>query len=620
MADTAVIYLRVSSQKQEDNYSLGDQLSMSTAHCEQRDYDVLEVHQDVYTGHADESERPGLARALHAIEIGTASVLVVAKGDRLSREDDSPLAYYERIAKKYGARIEYVKPSLLAGTKFAGLGREIESFMNAEERERIRERTMGGMQARIAAGKYRPAPFSKYGYVLVDGIPALDPETAPIIRRIFEEVASGKTLRQVALDLTSDGVPTPSMLLSRGGLWNDKDGNPRKPQPIWLPNVMSNLTTDPRYYGDLQVNRRHASKARVRTANGTIKVITRVSSGEEVVHLPCPAIVSKELWDAVQQVRKTNKARAARNNRQPAQTLLRAGIAYCGYCYRPLYCQFRRNRKHTGSIPYYYCWHTERSGYTCPCGSKYLVGAESLDREIWEAYIAPLLGTPDALQKAVEFRLANQEQEQNRIAVRQESVQESLAEKEREQDNLLETLAHLANAAARTALAAKLDVLSSEIEGLHKRMVTLSTRRAEAELKESAWDKVTANIERWQRDAQDMTYEEKRALLYALGVRVYCFRMGDQEAYEAFHPDVQAIEWELEAPTTSHLFRLLFFAEDALRAAGVPVDTEYLEAAKGSLTKEFRQRIDSSISRCYAFYSALPILSWGDVLRFSVVL
>src|SRR5262249_50673393 len=51
-----------------------------------------------------------------------------------------------------------------------------------------------------------------YGYRLILGKPGereINPEEAKIVRRIFEEYADGKPARQIAIDLTRDGIPTP---------------------------------------------------------------------------------------------------------------------------------------------------------------------------------------------------------------------------------------------------------------------------------------------------------------------------------------------------------------------------------------------------------------------------
>ena len=50
-----------------------------------------------------------------------------------------------------------------------------------------------------------------YGYRLIPGKKGereIDPEQAKIVIRIFEEYASDKSPREIALDLTRDGIPT----------------------------------------------------------------------------------------------------------------------------------------------------------------------------------------------------------------------------------------------------------------------------------------------------------------------------------------------------------------------------------------------------------------------------
>ena len=83
------------------------------------------------------------------------------------------------------------------------------------EHAAIRRRTQRGRKARAASGKMFAGAWPLYGYQWGDPEKGkrtyyiVDPETAPVVVRIFNMVADGTTIRQVSQVLEREGVPTP---------------------------------------------------------------------------------------------------------------------------------------------------------------------------------------------------------------------------------------------------------------------------------------------------------------------------------------------------------------------------------------------------------------------------
>jgi site-specific DNA recombinase len=130
--------------------------------------------------------------------------------------------------------------------------------MSVDIRRSLRQRAQTGLWHGIVP----------YGYVRPAGRNqqlVIDEEKAAIVTEIFERVAAGANVTDVALDLSRRGVPTP-----RGGR-------------IWSLNTLSGLVKNPAYLG-----------------------ASVVGTGEDavVVKDAHPAIVSRELWE---------RANAARN-------------------------------------------------------------------------------------------------------------------------------------------------------------------------------------------------------------------------------------------------------------------------------------------------------------------
>ena len=117
--------------------------------------------------------------------------------------------------------------------------RNAKAFVAELEREKIRERTNRGKAARIADGKYPAVGRPPYGYRWRDPGPKQktqlvpDETTAPIVQRIFRDMAAGASARTVAMALTASGVPTAT---GRGA---------------WILPTILNMIRHPAYVGDL---------------------------------------------------------------------------------------------------------------------------------------------------------------------------------------------------------------------------------------------------------------------------------------------------------------------------------------------------------------------------------
>jgi len=97
--------------------------------------------------------------------------------------------------------------------------RTLSGIMSRMERVEIRRRTQRGRKARVAGGKMLTAAFPLYGYLCADPEKGqrtryiIDPETAPVVVRIFERAADGVSIRQIERELETERVPTPFQVL-----------------------------------------------------------------------------------------------------------------------------------------------------------------------------------------------------------------------------------------------------------------------------------------------------------------------------------------------------------------------------------------------------------------------
>lgn len=197
-ASCAVGYLRVSTAEQaETGLSLDAQADTITAYCQARGWDLCDITDDAgVSGSETPDDRDGLAPLLAALDAGEASVLVVAKLDRLSRDVRDFADLMER-AKRHGWAIvavaDGVDTSTSAGQLVAGIMGQVAQW----ERERISDRTAEALQAKIRRGERLGRPVT-----LPDDVR----------RRIAQMSHDGMSLRAIGAALDAEGVPT-----ARGG-------------------------------------------------------------------------------------------------------------------------------------------------------------------------------------------------------------------------------------------------------------------------------------------------------------------------------------------------------------------------------------------------------------------
>ncbi len=203
----AGMLLRVSTLAQEDNYSLPDQERHSRDHAAKMGYTIDERH--IWNDGAQKSytlNRPGLKAAIEAVRKGEIDVLVTARYDRLSRVQLQQAVVIYEVEQLYGGKVESADPREQFGEGSAGaLLRSIHAWRAEQERELITLRTQGGRKARAQSGKLIPTRFPLYGYLWADPDAKhgktryiIDPETAPIVQRIFADALRGIPMRRIA--------------------------------------------------------------------------------------------------------------------------------------------------------------------------------------------------------------------------------------------------------------------------------------------------------------------------------------------------------------------------------------------------------------------------------------
>lgn len=296
----AVIYARYSSSGQREE-SIEGQIRECREFAGRNGLTVVGEYVDkALTGRTD--KRPDFQRMLRDSERGIFKAVICWKMDRFARNRyDS--AMYKYKLKKNGVRIFYAKESIPDGPE----GIILESVM-----EGYAEYYSESLSQNIRRGYYDSAMELKtLGRKVLglrkgpDGRFEIDPATAPVVRRIFEEYAAGEKAKDIINRLNEEGYRT-----VKGGLFNK--------------NSIRRILQNEKYIGVYEYKD------------------IRVEDG-------IPAIITRELFDKCQtMLQRHHRAPAAKRD----TSFLLTSKIFCGHCGEPMTGDGGTGK--SGKVYYYY--------------------------------------------------------------------------------------------------------------------------------------------------------------------------------------------------------------------------------------------------------------------------
>jgi len=201
-------YARVSTTDQADNgISLEAQQAKMQAYASLYGLEIVEIVVDA--GESGKSlNRPGLQHALGLLK-AKADGLLIAKLDRLSRSvSDWQHLIRDYFCEKAGKQLLSVADCIDTRTAAGRLVLNILAAISEWERETIGERTKEALRHKIKNGQR--VGKVRFGYNLApDGITLVEnpaeQETLTFMRNLR---AAGRTLREIAAELTARHIPT----------------------------------------------------------------------------------------------------------------------------------------------------------------------------------------------------------------------------------------------------------------------------------------------------------------------------------------------------------------------------------------------------------------------------
>ena len=282
-----VFYGRYSSIMQNEQ-SIEGQLHVCRQYAEQNGLEIIAEYIDrAYSGTSD--KRPEFQRMINDSEKGLFEGVLVYKLDRFARNRLHSSMYKHQL-RENGVQVISATEQFTdtpEGVLMEGVIESFDEFYSMELGRKLQR----GREMSFRKGKFigKSAPF---GYKVENGRLAVDELTAPIALEIFQRYANGEKQAQICTDLNSRGI-------------KNAVGNK------WIKGNLSYMFKNRIYIGIYKV--------------GTIPV-----------EMPCPAIISQELFDRVQneKAKSVHRARTCKTDFNYIltghMTCAKCGASVCG--------------------------------------------------------------------------------------------------------------------------------------------------------------------------------------------------------------------------------------------------------------------------------------------------
>lgn len=298
---TAAAYIRVSTDDQIE-YSPASQLDKIRDYAKRNGY----ILPDEYV-YMDEgiSGRHTAKRAAFNRMIGAAKqkpkpfdAILLWKFSRFARNREDSIVYKSMLRKQCGIDVISISENV-GDDKMSVLIEALIEAMDEYYSINLSEEVKRGMTEKASRGEAVAIP--SYGYQIKDGKYLPDPDTAPIIKRIFADYLSGKGMRTITTELNDSGYRT-----RRGNRFENR--------------TVKYILQNPVYIGKIRWT--PTGKANHRKQNDDTLII-------DGTHEP---IISMDVWNQVQAKLEASPKTKYMRQGNPKEPFMLQGLVRCSAC------------------------------------------------------------------------------------------------------------------------------------------------------------------------------------------------------------------------------------------------------------------------------------------------
>ena len=322
------LYCRLSLEDGGDNesMSISNQKLMLKEFAEKNGMFQYEYYvDDGYTGR--NFNRPSFQRMIADIEAGKIGCVITKDLSRLGRNYIEAGSYIEIFFPKHNVRYIAITDGVDSLTRQEMDITPFKNILNDMYSRDISKKVLAGRMTRSRQGKFcgGQPPLGLMRDPENKGHLVIDPDTAPVIRKIYDMALDGWGCMRIAKQLMEDKVPITRI---KGN--TDCDVN----YYSWGSARINRILRNPFYKGAHLVCRTHQKGIR----SGTVNFIPR--EDWEIIENCHEAIVSPEEWEQVQEII-DRRSSIMKGNACPFYNLFH-GLIYCATCGKSMQARYEK--------------------------------------------------------------------------------------------------------------------------------------------------------------------------------------------------------------------------------------------------------------------------------------
>ncbi len=307
-------YCRVSTDQEEQLSSYAAQVNYYTNYIERHpDYELAGIYADEGISGTTTKKREQFNKMIEDCKAGKIDMIITKSISRFARNTLDCLNFV-RLLKDLGIGVVFEKENINTLDSKGEVLLSILSSLAQDESRSISENSTWGIRRRFEQGKLHINHTKFLGYDKdKDGNLVINEKQAKIVRRIYKEFLDGKGANRIARDLEQDGVPN----------WHGK--------AKWYESSIRKMLTNEKYKGDALLQKTYTvdflNKKRAENTGQVPQYYVEDSH---------PAIIDKEMWEAVQLEMERRRQFAKKYGLQKLEYATSdnpfAGRVICGTC------------------------------------------------------------------------------------------------------------------------------------------------------------------------------------------------------------------------------------------------------------------------------------------------
>ncbi|WP_026673606.1 recombinase family protein [Alkalihalobacterium bogoriense] len=310
-------YCRVSTDQLEQLSSYEAQVEYYTKYITNHpDYEFAGIYADEGISGTNTKKREQFLKMIEDCKVGKIDMIITKSISRFTRNTLDCLNYVRQL-KDLGIGVIFEKENI---NTLDGKGEVLLSILSSlaqDESRSISENSTWGIRRRFEQGKVSVNHTKFLGYDKDDeGNLVINEKQAKIVKRIYTDYLNGKGPNRIARELEAEGIPN----------WNGK--------AKWYESSIRKMLSNEKYKGDALLQKTYTvdflSKKRVENTGQVPRYYVEESH---------PAIIDKEMWEAVQLEIERRKAFAEKHGivKVDYATVDNpfAGKVICGQCGSP---------------------------------------------------------------------------------------------------------------------------------------------------------------------------------------------------------------------------------------------------------------------------------------------